>query len=91
MSDIEKPLRRAEAAEFLTSKGFPIAVSTLAKLATIGGGPIFRRYGRWPVYQAADLLDWARNRTSQAVHSTSELPRCGGHPRATDSAKPRAA
>ena len=33
--------------------------ATLAKLAVLGGGPIFRRAGRMPLYSAADLDEFA--------------------------------
>ena len=66
-------LLRTEAAHFLTSHGFPVATRTLAKLACIGGGPTFRKYGNRPLYDPADLLEWAQARTSHPVTSTSEL------------------
>ena len=58
----ERLLRRREAAEALTEAGFKIAPATLAKLASVGGGPPFRRFGAVPVYTWPDLLAWARAR-----------------------------
>lgn len=65
-------LRRREAAAFLTSEGYPTANSTLAKLASIGGGPKFVKYGRYALYESDDLLAWAKDRAGEKVASTSE-------------------
>ena len=73
--DPEALLRRKAAAAALTASGYPTAPSTLASLATRGGGPKWRRYGRYPLYRWADALDWARSRLSRPVTSTSELDR----------------
>ncbi len=52
-------LRRAEAAEFLTRNGYPIAHKQLASLASSGTGPPYSIwYGR-AMYRPGDLLDWA--------------------------------
>lgn len=70
----ERPrLRRSEVPEYLLDKhGIPIALATLNKLATIGGGPAMRYAGRIPLYDVEDLDRWAANRLSQPVTSTSE-------------------
>ena len=65
-------LSRKEAAEFLSSHGYRTAPATLAKLACLGGGPVFRSWGRKPLYLAADLIAWAEARTSGPRRSTSE-------------------
>ena len=69
--DPEQRLDRREAAAFLTRLGYRTAVATLAKLATIGGGPKYERFGRRPVYRVADLKAWINDRTSAPTHSTS--------------------
>lgn len=66
-------LRRDKAAEYLQKNWGFGAVDTLASLATRGGGPRFRKLGRFPVYTEADLDKWARSRLSDPVSSTSEL------------------
>jgi len=66
-------LRRREAAQYLQERGIPCAAKTLAKLAVVGGGPIFRRIGRIPLYQADDLDRWVTSKLSPPVASTSEL------------------
>ena len=68
----ERPLTRAEAAEFLSSRGFRVAYSTLNKYATVGGGPAFESFGRKPLYKPTDLLRWAAGKTARARLSTSE-------------------
>lgn len=59
------------ASEFLSERGFKIAIATLAKLRCIGGGPKFVRFGRYVGYRPNDLLDWAQTRLSDPVNSTS--------------------
>jgi hypothetical protein len=41
-------------------------------LAVIGGGPIFRRAGRVPLYSTADLDAWVLSLLSGPMRSTSE-------------------
>jgi hypothetical protein len=66
-------LRREQAAEYLKKCYGAYTTETLAKMACRGGGPKFRRMGRFPYYTRADLDDWARSRMSPPVSSTSEL------------------
>jgi hypothetical protein len=66
-------LRRRDAAHALTAAGYPIAPATLATMASRGGGPPYRLFGRVPLYRWADALDWARARLSDPVNSTSEI------------------
>ena len=65
-------LRRRESAQFLTESGYPLAATTLAKLACIGGGPVFDSFGKIPLYEPEDLLKWARARSSGKRNSTSD-------------------
>jgi hypothetical protein len=64
---IRQFLRRSDAATYITERyGFPCSRQWLAKLAVIGGGPVFRKAGRYPVYEPNDigsrsgLSRWAR-------------------------------
>lgn len=57
-----KYLDRNEAADYLTSQGLRTSRATLQKLATIGGGPNYQRFGRRALYQRADLDAWAQAR-----------------------------
>ncbi|WP_036282325.1 hypothetical protein [Methylocystis sp. ATCC 49242] len=67
-------LRRKQAGEYLKSKyGFG-SEKTLAKLATVGGGPLFRKAGKAVLYEI-DLLDaWALRKISAPMASTSDRP-----------------
>lgn len=47
--------------------------ATLAKLASIGGGPTFQKAGRVPLYTPEDLNAWAESILSRKVRSSSEL------------------
>jgi hypothetical protein len=71
-SEVQRHLSRREAAQFLTDHGYRTAPATLAKLACLGGGPVFRSWGRKPLYLPAELLAWAEARTSRPRASTSE-------------------
>jgi hypothetical protein len=66
-------LRRTAASNYLDEvHGLHRAPSTLAKLAVIGGGPIFRRAGRVPYYSTEDLDDWVASKLSAPMLSTSD-------------------
>ena len=71
-AEIECRLDRQQAAAFLTTHGYRIAPATLAKLASMGGGPIFESFGRRPLYREPDLLAWAQSRTTGPRRSTSD-------------------
>ena len=63
-------LRRKTASEYLhETHGLERAPSTLAKLAVIGGGPIF---GRVPLYATDDLDRWVTSKLSAPMRSTSD-------------------
>ena len=67
-------LRRAEAAQYVRDKwGYPCSPRTLAKYAVIGGGPSFRKAGRYPLYHPDDLDGWVSDKLSDLVASTSAL------------------
>ena len=67
-------LRRAEAAEHIQGKwGYPCSPRTLAKYAVTGGGPPFRKAGRYPLYHPDDLDGWVGRKLSDPVTSTSAL------------------
>jgi hypothetical protein len=66
-------LRRAEAAQYVQSTyGFSCSRQWLAKLAVVGGGPVYRKAGRNPIYARADLDIWALNRIGAPQRSTSD-------------------
>jgi hypothetical protein len=67
-------LRRKAASDYLReTHGLDRAPSTLAKLAVTGGGPIFRRANRVPLYSTEDLDAWVKSKLSPPMRSTSEL------------------
>jgi len=67
-------LRRVDAAAYVTQRyGFPCSRQWLAKLAVIGGGPVFHKAGRYPVYEPAELDRWAEARIGPPQRSTSEV------------------
>lgn len=71
----ESFLSRREAAAYLREKfGTPGSVtsSTLAKLAVIGGGPIFHHFGHRVGYKTSNLDEWGRSRCSGPRKSTSD-------------------
>ncbi|RWQ16112.1 hypothetical protein [Mesorhizobium sp.] len=70
---IDRPrLRRSEVpAYLLETHGIPIALATLNKLATIGGGPEMQYAGRIPLYTPEALDVWAESRLSKPVRSTA--------------------
>jgi len=69
-------LPRTPTAQALTLKGYPVAPTTLATMATRGGGPPFRLFGRKPLYRWGDVLAWAEARLSPPRSSTSESRSC---------------
>jgi hypothetical protein len=73
-NDAPRPYRRRQAAaQYVRDRwGLPCQPSWLAKLAVLGGGPVFRRCGRFPVYDEDALDAWARSRLSGPMRSTSD-------------------
>lgn len=65
-------LNREGAALYLRNKGLPCASSTLSKLASIGGGPKFRKFSRNVVYLPAELDEWICSRLSGPKSSTCD-------------------
>lgn len=66
-------LRRKEAVSYLLEvHGVPVAVATLAKMATVGGGPRITYFGRIPLYARGDLDAWAIEKLKAPVRSTAE-------------------
>lgn len=64
-------LDRGQAADYVTQQGLPLAKTTLQKFASVGGGPVFRRFGRRAVYLASDLDAWIARKLSAPRQSTS--------------------
>ena len=67
-------LSRPEAADYIRARGLIISKNTLQKYATVGGGPVYRRFGSRAVYTPADLDAWIEQKLSGPIVSTSEIP-----------------
>lgn len=63
-------LTREESAKYLTERGLPVSRNTLQKWATVGGGPVYRRFGNRAVYTISDLNAWVEQKLS-APRATS--------------------
>ena len=64
--------QRKEAAKYLTEElGLPTANSYLQKLATVGGGPVYQRFGKYAVYTKDDLDAYAAAKLTAPRSSTS--------------------
>jgi hypothetical protein len=69
---LDSLLTRDKAAAALSEYGYPTTRLTLSTLASRGGGPVYRRYGRRALYRWADALAWAEGRCTPPRRSTSE-------------------
>lgn len=63
---------RNEAADLIKSRGLSITRNTLQKYATVGGGPVYRRFGNRCVYLEQDLDAWIQEKLSAPRSSTSQ-------------------
>jgi hypothetical protein len=71
--ELAKYLRRAQAAQYVRNQyGFPCSTALLDKLASLGGGPVYRRANRVPLYAREDLDAWAEARISAPMGKASE-------------------
>ncbi len=68
-----KYLRRNDAANYLKRKYGSGSRASLAKFATVGGGPKFRKLGRITLYTEETLDDWAEARMGPLQSSTSNI------------------
>jgi hypothetical protein len=67
---------RAEAARYVRERhGIPCEPTYLAKLACIGGGPVYQRLdGRWAIYPEQSLDEWAQSRISKPLRKAADVP-----------------
>ncbi len=70
---VDQYLSRPEAAEYVRAKGLPCTKATLQKLATVGGGPAYKRFGHRAVYRAADLDTWIESKLTAPLAASSIL------------------
>jgi len=65
--------RRAQASAYLKNKyGICLSQATLARMAVTGGGPRFRKDGRFPLYDEPELDRFAEARLGPLRASTSD-------------------
>lgn len=60
------------AAEFLAEHGYPVAATTLDTMVSRGGGPAYRKWGKYRLYEESDLLVWAEARAGVKRSSSSQ-------------------
>ena len=54
---LARALRRKQPSEYLFEEhGVSLSPATLAKFAAVGGGPVFRKDGPFPLYKRTDLM-----------------------------------
>jgi hypothetical protein len=64
-----------ESSAHLKERGLPISAARLRDLRTTGGGPRFRKFGRFVRYEIEELNAWAEARLSEPRRSTTESQR----------------
>lgn len=70
MANEKQYLTRGQAAGYCLEKGLPVSPKTLAKYASIGGGPKFHKFGTMRVvYKIEDLDKWIEQRLSNTFAS----------------------
>lgn len=69
----ERFITDKEAVALLNELGLGTSIFVLRKLRVVGGGPRFRKFGRLVRYSPSAVLEWAHNRLSAEVSSTTEL------------------
>lgn len=67
----ERFLDRAEAADYLTARGLKVSKTTLQKMVSVGGGPVYRRFGHRAVYRKEDLDAWAQEKLSAPARTAT--------------------
>ncbi|MCE7887709.1 MAG: DNA-binding protein [Alphaproteobacteria bacterium PRO2] len=73
---LEIPLTRTESEKYLIEKygrAGAVSAKTLAKLACVGGGPVFCRIGRRIAYLPSDLDAWVKSRSSGPLINTGTV------------------
>lgn len=70
----ERYLNRSDAAKFVRDRyGRRLSRQTLAKYATLGGGPIYRKFGTQAAYAEADLIAWCESKLTPRRASSSSV------------------
>ncbi len=65
-------LTKKQASEYLTKeRGFPVSEKTLSKLISVGGSPIYQKFGARVLYTQENLDNWANSRLSKPRTNSS--------------------
>lgn len=65
-------LRRDEACVYLSAMhGVVLAPASLARMACLGGGPVYAKFNRSPLYLKSDLDAWVLEKLGQPITNTS--------------------
>ena len=67
----ERRLTRQEASNFLSERGYRVAITTLSKYVVVGGGPPYEKFGRKPLYTPSGLLGWVSSKTGHPQRHSS--------------------
>jgi hypothetical protein len=67
-----KPMRRHEAAAFISENFFPLSYHTLGQYVRNGGGPLYRKAGGLALYDRAELCEWAKAKMGPGVVTHAE-------------------
>lgn len=70
---VRRPVDRNGAAAYLAELGYVVSPRTLAKKASIGGGPRFQKFGRRVSYHPDDLDEWLNSITTPRGHTCTEI------------------
>ncbi len=65
-------LDRDAGAAYIRAKGLPCTKLTLQKLASVGGGPEFHKFGKAVRYRPSALDRWIEAKLSGPLSSTSQ-------------------
>lgn len=63
---------RKKSAQYLTDHGYEISHNTLQKLACVGGGPEYEKWGNRCLYLPEKLIEWAESRL-KPCRNTNDL------------------
>ncbi len=64
-------LDRKQAAAYLCGRGLAVSKNTLDKMATVGGGPMYQKFGIRCVYTTENLDAWVDQKLTPLMKSTS--------------------
>jgi hypothetical protein len=66
--------RKAVPGYLQETHGVRFSVTSLARWASQGGGPVYRRVGRYTYYEPKDIDRWLRKKMTPPLRWTSDFP-----------------